>query len=200
MDIRVGGRAGLLFLLCAVGAWLAAQERSSHRDCLIEEARLPAELSQPSGSEAGERGSRTAGAGVRSTLPLRAERHGEVAVIYDDGRLFGRANWRDLENVTLHFERQEGGQGYRFRRGELAWREPAGAPIRYDAGWPRRSVEVDLPFEFPVGGETWRKVSLNNTGSISFGFREDVNGRPRYFRYSEYGPQQLVKERLIAAL
>jgi hypothetical protein len=189
-----------VFLLCALGAGLAAQQRNSHIECLIEEARLPAELHEPSGIRPEEKGIRTAASGTRRAEPLRAERHGDVAVIYDDGRLFGRANWRDLENVTLHFERQEGGQGYRFRRSELEWREPAGDPIRYDAGWPRRSVEVDLPFEFPFGGETWRKVSLNNTGSISFGFREDVTGRPRYFKYSEYGPQQLVKERLIAAL
>lgn len=187
-----------VFLLCAMGTGALAQQYP-HQECLIEEARLPAQLTDPSGFRPLERGIRAAASGIRRAEPLRAERHGDVAVIYDDGRLFGPANWRDLQNVTLHFERLEDGSGYHFRSGELEWREVNGDRVPYESGWPRRSVEVDLPFGFPFGGEIWNRIALNNTGSISFGFREDVTGRPRFFKYSEYGPNRLAKERLIAA-
>lgn len=122
----------------------------------------------------------------KTKVPLRSERHGEIAVIYDDGRLFGPSNWRDLENVTLHFEPDmENGPGYHYERGELEWREPSGDPISYEPGWPFRSVEVDLPFEFQFGGESWRRVVLNSTGSITFDYREDKISRPRFFQFSE---------------
>jgi hypothetical protein len=153
----------------------------------------------PSGSAAPTAARTRAASDSPRKAPLRAEQHGEIAVIFDDGRLFGPASWRDLENVTMHFKpHQEPARGDHFPCGELEWREPAGEPVSYEPGWPLRSLEVELPFDYPFGGPVWRKVLLNSTGSISFDYREDKAGRPRYFEFREYGQRRLAFERLIA--
>lgn len=191
-----------VFVLCAAGASAAFPQRVlSHRECLIEDPALPPDITRPSGESREGRQSKSLALTGPRHQPLRAERHGDIAVLYDDGRVFGPPNWRDLANITMRFEPEAGlGGGYSFSRVDLEWREPDGQPVSYEPGWPRRSLDRELPFDFPFGGETWRRISLNSTATISFGAREDEIDRPRYYKLSEFGPAQLVKERLIAAL
>jgi hypothetical protein len=189
----------LILTFLSAARFSGAQMVGSHADCVADVG--VAARAVPSGSAAPTAARTRAASDSPRKAPLRAERHGEIAVIFDDGRLFGPASWRDFENVTFHFEpHEEPAQGYHFRRGELEWREPAGEPVSHEPGWPLHSLEVELPFDFPFGGQVWRKVILNSTGTISFDYREDRAARPRYFEFREYGQRRLVFERMIAGL
>ena len=129
-------------------------------------------------------------AGVR---PMRGERAavtvsaiGNVAVIQDDGVLVGHQNLFDLDRSTLRFTpRPEG--GYFVEKIPLVWDDDPGTPISYETQNNIGSREVQFEsISFPFGGTNWNSLFINTTGSLTFGYNESHEGRPRGFIFDDF--------------
>ena len=111
---------------------------------------------------------------------------GNVAVIQDDGSLLGHQNLFDLDQSTLRFTpRPEG--GYFVEKAPLVWDNDPGTAISYETRNNIGSREVQFEsMSFPFGGTSWNSLFINSTGSITFGYNESQEGRPRDFIFDDF--------------
>jgi hypothetical protein len=108
---------------------------------------------------------------------------GNVVVLPDDGSVIGHQNLLNLESQSIQFTPNAAG-GYDAAQVDLAWDDDTGEELKMDLP-ARQSTEVSLGFVFSFAGRSWTSVTVNWTGSLSFGWREDATARDRYFFFDD---------------
>jgi hypothetical protein len=117
---------------------------------------------------------------------------GEIAVIELDEGVIEDANPFDLVGRTLRFTPADG--GYRVENVPLLWESGTGGPDATGEG------NVSLArFEFPFAGSSWRSLSVNLLGNITFGGDYGDLELPRFIHMRTLGPMVMNKVPLISA-
>lgn len=147
---------------------------------------------------------------------------GEIAVIELDEGVIEDANPFDLVGRTLRFTPADG--GYRVENLPLVWESDPGAELPSGRGFgggartggaaslagagpgagtgPDATGEGNVSlarFEFPFSGSSWRSLSVNSLGNITFGGDYGDLELPRFIHMRTLGPMVMNKVPLISA-
>jgi hypothetical protein len=118
---------------------------------------------------------------------------GEIAVMDDAGGVIARANTFAMSNRTLTFTPAGGAApSYRYALGGPSYDSGAA-----DSGAPLTGLQdddsraVDLPFDFPFYGRTWRQAFIQSDGNVTFGAPEAASAARSLGRLAS-GPPRIA--------
>lgn len=108
--------------------------------------------------------------GLKSAAGPPGKDIGNIAVMYDSGGVVSRRNPFNLASKGITFTPASGFTRYRFQTVEGTFDELAATGgARLDGLDDDDTRRVDLPFDFPFYGQTWRELWINSDGNVTFG-------------------------------
>ena len=124
---------------------------------------------------------------LQESTSLVATAIGNIAVVEDDGTLVKPANLFDLNQKTLRFTPMADG-AFTIKVESLRWTNDVGDRLVFARQSEISSHEITLSnLEIPFAGQTWDAITVNSTGTITFGWPEEEVRRPRFISFDEFG-------------